>query len=405
VRRNVRARPLRVLTLLDTLRPGGAERVAVTVAAELDRDRFDPIVCASRREPWSPLREILDSAQVPVITLDRTHRAALWTWRALAATLHRRRIDVLHAHMFGSNVWGTMLGRATRVPVVVAHEHSWSFERNVLRYTLDRDVIARGADVLLAVSSEDRARMIDLEGIPSSKVRVIPNRIMPLPPARLDLRAELGLRKETPVIGTLTVLRPEKALDLLVEAAALLVPRFPELVVLIAGTGPEEERLRSIIRKRGLDSTVRLLGFQRNVADVLASIDVAVFPSDREGSPLAVMESMAAAKPIVATRVGGIPDLVGDGEQALLIRPRDARALAEAVSRLLSDRQLRERLGRNARDRQRRDFDLRSTVRAVEDLYAELFAASHRGRREAQGQLGLGPSGRSSEPVSPRTRR
>ena len=405
MRRDVWPRPLRVLTLLDTLRPGGAERVAVTVAAQLDRDRFDPIVCASRRDPWSPLREILDSAGVPVITLDRTRRASVWTWRALAATLHRRRIDILHAHMFGSNVWGTVLGRATRVPVVVAHEHSWSFERNVLRYAFDRDVIARGADVLLAVSREDRARMIGLERIPGSKVRVMPNRIMPLRPADLDLRAELGLRKDAPVIGTLTVLRPEKALDTLVEAAALLVPRFPDLVVLIAGSGPEEERLRSLIRTHELGSTVRLLGFRRNVADVLAAIDVAIFSSDREGSPLAVMESMAAAKPIVATRVGGIPALVDDGEQALLTPPRDAGALAEAVTRLLSDRAFRERLGRNARDRQRRDFDIRSTVRAVEDLYEELFAASRRGRREAQGRIGLGPTARSSEPGSPRTRR
>ena len=376
----------------------------MTVAAHLDRERFDPIVCASRRESWSPLHEILDSADVPVINLDRANRAAVWSWRALPTTLRRGRIDVLHTHMFGSNVWGTVLGRMTGVPVVVAHEHSWSFERNMLRYAFDRDVIARGADVLLAVSHEDRARMIELEGIPGSKIRVIPNRIMPLPPSRLDLRATLGLSEGTPVLGTLTVLRPEKALDILVEAAARLTPRFPDLVVLIAGAGPEEARLRSLIRRRGLDSTVRLLGFRRDVADVLAAVDVAIFSSDREGSPLAVMESMAAAKPIVATRVGGIPALVDDGEQALLTSPRDSRALAEAVTRLLSDRELRDRLGRNARHRQRRDFDLRSTVRAVEDLYEELFAASHRGRREAQGRLVPEASGRSSEPASPRTR-
>lgn len=369
----------------------------MTVAAQLDRDRFDPIVCASRRDPWSPLREILDSAGVPVIALDRPHRAALWSWRELAATLRRRQIDVLHAHMFGSNVWGTVLGRMMRVPVVVAHEHSWSFEPNMLRYTLDRDLIARGADVLVAVSREDRARMIELEGVPSSKIRVIPNRIMPLPPPRFDLRAELGLRQDAPVIGTLTVLRPEKALDILVEAAALLTARFPDLVVLIAGAGPEDERLRTLIRRRRLDSTVRLLGFRSNVADVLAAIDIAVFSSDREGSPLAMLESMATAKPIVATRVGGIPALVGDGEQALLVPPRDPRALADAVARLLSDGDLRERLGRSARDRQRRDFDIGSTVRAVEDLYRQLFSASRRGRREASGRRVAAPSGRSSE--------
>jgi glycosyltransferase involved in cell wall biosynthesis len=399
-------RRLRVLTLLDTLRPGGAERLAVTVAARLDPDRFDPIVCASRRDPWSPLREILDSAGVPVITLERTHRGAVWSWRALANTLRNRRIDVLHAHMFGSNIWGTALGRLTAVPVVVAHEHSWSFEPDMLRYTLDREVIARGADVLLAVSRADRTRMIELEGIPGSKVRVMPNRIMPLPSRSLDLRAELGLHADAPVIGTLTVLRPEKALDVLLEAAALLIPQFPELVVLIAGAGPEEARLRSIIRMRGLESAVRLLGFRPNVADVLAAIDVAVFSSDREGSPLAVLESMAAAKPIVATRVGGIPALADDGEHALLAPPRDARALADAVGRLLADGSLRERLGRNARERQRREFDIQSTVTALEDLYEALFAASRRGRREALSGLRRDAStGRSSEPASPRTRR
>jgi glycosyltransferase involved in cell wall biosynthesis len=383
VRRIGRPRRLRVLTLLDTLQPGGAERLAVTVVAHLDRERFDPVVCVSRRDTRSPLREILDAAAVPLVTVDRTHRAALWSWRALATVLRTHRIDVLHAHMFGSNVWGTVFGRLMGVPVVVAHEHSWSFARNVLRYAIDRELVGRGADVLVAVSHADRARMIELEGIPSWKVRVIPNRIVPLPLPRLDLRAELGLTETAPVIGTLTVLRPEKALDVLIEAAALLTREFPDLSVLIAGAGPEEERLRSRIRQHGLERTVRLIGFRPNVEDVLASVDVAIFSSDREGSPLAVMEAMAAGKPIVATRVGGIPALVKHEQHALLAPRRDASALAEAVTRLLRDRELRERLGRNARERQRRDFDIESTVRAVEDLYDQLFAASGRGRREA----------------------
>jgi glycosyltransferase involved in cell wall biosynthesis len=371
------------LTLLDTLRPGGAERVAVTVAARLDRDRFEPVVCVSRRLPWSPLDEILESANVPLVTLNRKHRAALWSWAPLVAMLRRERIDVLHAHMFGSNLWGTVFGRLAGVPVVVAHQHGWSFERNLLRYAVDRELIGRGADVFVAVSREDRARMIELEGVASRKVRFIPNRIAPLPPPLLDLRAELGVPEAAPVIGTLTVLRHEKALDILVEAAGLLAPRFPGLRALIAGAGGEEERLRSLIRERDLERTVLLLGFRRNVADVLAALDVAVFSSDREGSPLAVIEAMAAGKPIVATAVGGVPDLVQNDEHALLVPPRDAPALAEAVGRLLRDRDLRERLGRNAEERQRREFDIESTVRAFEDLYEQLFAASRRGRREA----------------------
>ena len=379
-----RRRRLRVLTLVDTLRPGGAERLAVTIAARLDRSRFEPLVCVSRSEPWSPLRQILEEADVPVVDLKRTHRGSLWHWTPLVGTLRRRRIDVLHAHMFGSNLWGTIVGRAAGVPIVVAHEHGSPLEASGLRCALDREVIARGADVLVAVSETDRRRIVDVEGVPADKIRFIPNGIAPLPAPSADLRQELGIPVDAPVIGTLTVLRPEKALDLLVEAAALLKPQFPELRVLIAGAGSEEQRLRRLIGEHGLERTVLLLGFRPAIADVLEAMDVAIHASDREGSPLAVLEAMAAGKAIVATRVGGVPALVRDEEQALLVAPRDPSALAAGVARLLRDERLRERLGRSARERQQREFDIDATLTAVEDLYEQLFAASERGRREAR---------------------
>jgi glycosyltransferase involved in cell wall biosynthesis len=129
-----------------------------------------------------------------------------------------------------------------------------------------------------------------------------------------------------------------------------------------------------------MEETIILLGFRRNVADVLAALDVAVFSSDREGSPLAVMESMAAGKPVVATRVGGVPDLVEDGVHGLLVPPRDPRALADAVGGLLRDPHARVELGRRGQERQRRDFDIAATVRCVEDIYDELVAAAKRAR-------------------------
>jgi glycosyltransferase involved in cell wall biosynthesis len=363
------------LTLVDTLRPGGAERLAVTVTARLDRDRFEPSVCVSRDVAWSPLSEILEEADVPVLSLSRTHRGAVWSWAPLVATLRRRRIDVLHAHMFGSNVWGTIVGRLAGVPIVIAHEHGSPLEANRLRRTLDRHLIARGADVLVTVSETDRMRMIEHEGVPSYRVRFIPNGIPPLPAPRANLREELRIPAGAPVIGALTVLRPEKGLDLLVEAAARLRLDFPELRVLIAGAGREEQRLRRLIAERGMEQTVLLLGFRPVVADVLAALDVAIHASYREGSPLAVLESMAAGKAIVATRVGGVPALVHDEEHALLVSPRDPTALASAVTRLLQDDQLRDRLGQNARRRQEEAFDIQATVAAVEDLYEQLFAA------------------------------
>jgi glycosyltransferase involved in cell wall biosynthesis len=376
-------RRLQVLTLLDTLRPGGAERVAATVAARLDRRRFRPIVCVSRRSSGSPLNELLAEAHVPVVALDRAHRGSLSNWRPLVALLRRERIDVLHAHMFGSNAWGTLFARVARVPVVIAHEHGSPMEEDPVRHAIDRELIGRGADVFVAVSQADRARLIEVERIPDRKVRVVPNGIVPLAKPHADVRVELGIPSRAPVIGTLTVLRPEKALNVLVEAAALVARQIPELRVLIAGAGSEEVRLRALIQGRGLEQTVHLLGFRPDVADVLAAVDVAVFSSDREGSPLAVLESMAAGKAIVATSVGGIPALVQNEEHALVVPSGDATALAEAIERLLRDEALRARIGRNAQDRQRREFDVQTMLESLEDLYEQLFATSRRGRHEA----------------------
>lgn len=368
---------LRVLALVDTLRPGGAERFAATVAARLDRRRFKPYMCVSRGAEDSPLVGDVLPDDVPLLDLGRRTRADVWKWARLLTFLRRERIDVLHAHMFGSNVWGTIVGRTAAVPVVIAHEHSWSFETRV-RYIIDREVIARGADLLVAVSNEDRRRMIELERIPPHKVRVIPNGVPDLPPPRSDLRSELGIPARAPVIGTLTVLRPEKALDVLVEATAELAPELPGLKVIVAGAGPDDERLRSLIRRRELTQTVLLIGFRRNVADVLAALDVAVFSSDREGAPLALLEAMAAGRPIVATHVGGIPEVIHDGVHGLLVPRRDPHALATAIATVLRDRELAELLGRNARARQRRDFAVDTTVRVIEATYEELVAAALR---------------------------
>ena len=127
--------------------------------------------------------------------LKRTSARQVWAWWPLYRLLRRERIDVLHAHKFGSNLWGTAIGRMARVPVIVAHEHTWSFEGQPLRRFGDREVIARGSSAFIAVSQEDRRRMIEIEGIDPEDVMFLPNGIpAPPPPTGADVRAELGHR-------------------------------------------------------------------------------------------------------------------------------------------------------------------------------------------------------------------
>ena len=242
---------VRVLTLTDIVSTGGgAERLAIELAKHLDPDRFDRRLCETR---WDPAVrtgieprsaeadegtvESLADAGVEVLRIERRARIAPRAWRRLYGYLREERIDVVHAHKFGANVWGAAIGRLARVPVVVAHEHSWAFEGSRGRQLIDRQLIGRYADAFIAVSSEDRRRMIEVERIPAAKVRFIPSGMPPVPDGKDgttgaggDLRAELGLGSK-PVIGSVGSLRPEKATDVLVRAAALLLPRFPDLQV------------------------------------------------------------------------------------------------------------------------------------------------------------------------------
>jgi glycosyltransferase involved in cell wall biosynthesis len=268
--------------------------------------------------------------------------------------------------------------------VVIAHEHVWSFEGGRFRRFLDRSVVARGADVILTVSNETRRQMIAAEGIDPRTIHVLTNGIPDLPdPTGPSIRKEFGIASDARVIGTLSQLRPQKGLEVLIEASETLAERFPGIVVLIAGRGSEEQRLRTLIRDKGLEKVVLLAGPRQDVPEFLQALDVAVSCSHFEGSPLSVMEYMAAAKPIVATSVGGVPDLIEDGVHGLLVPRGDAREVADAVTGLLNAPDRAAAMGQSACERQQREFSLRTMVSSLEALYVELYRASRAGRREA----------------------
>ena len=364
---------IKVLTLVDRLGSGGAETLAARIATGLDRSRFEPLVCVTRPTDPAAVAEV-EAAGARVLALTRTSRFAVWHWLPLVRLLRRERVDVLHAHNIGSNMWGTVIGRLARVPAIVAHEHGSEATPRTLRRLADRHIVGR-ADLVLAVSEADRRRLVDVGGIPDDKVRIVPNGIPPIVPSGRDIRAELGIAPGTSVVASVAVIRPEKALGNLVHAAAALRAELPGLRVLVAGTGPEEEvrHLEELVHDLGVEDVVTLLGVRSDVPDLLAAADVAVICSDREGQPLALIEYMAAGRAIVATRVGGIPELVDDRVHALLVPPGDVHALAAAIRELLQDAALREELGRNARDRQQAELDLDLMVRRIEALYRELL--------------------------------
>jgi glycosyltransferase involved in cell wall biosynthesis len=371
---------LRVVTLVGGVGvTGGAERLAREIVTRLDPDRFERTLCVSRWpddriDPGAATAAVaeLEEAGVSFLGIHRRNTLDLAGWRPLYDLL-RDGTDVLHAHLFGSNAWAAIIGTVARTPAIVAHEHTWSFQGQPVRKLLDRRLIAARSDAFLAVSELDRKRMIEIERIDPGKVIFVPNGIPDRPVAGDgEIGRRLGIDVDGPVIGTVCVLRPQKALTVLIDAAAVLAERHPGLKVVIVGHGPQRPELERRIADLGLGRTVVLAGHRDDVPDLIRGFDVAVCSSDFEGTPLSVLEYMQAALPIVATRVGGIPDIIDDGGQGLLVDPRDPAAFAAAVKRLLDDPGLAARLGSSARERQHAEFDIDVTVRAVERIYEGL---------------------------------
>jgi glycosyltransferase involved in cell wall biosynthesis len=362
----------RVLMLLDQLEPrsGGGERFAVGLAAHLPVHGVEAVLCATRSvlAPWD--RTLAESG-VPWFALGRRHTADVLPFVRLARVLRRRRVDVLHAHMYGSNVWGTIVGRAARVPVVVAHEQSWDYEGQRLRKLLDGRLIGRHADAFVAVSTADRDRMERLEGVPAGKLRVELNAYVPRtgarPPARL--REELGLGADVPLVGTAAILRPQKALHVLLEALAQL--RAPAHLI-IAGDGECRADLERRAQALGIAARTHFLGLRDDIDAILAAVDVAAMSSDFEGTPLFAFECMAARTPVVATAVGGLPDMFEDGRSALLVPRRDPAALAAALDRLLASPAERATLADAAAQRLER-YRIDAAAGRCADLYRELL--------------------------------
>jgi glycosyltransferase involved in cell wall biosynthesis len=377
-------RRLRVMTLIDSVsRVGGAERLAAEIAIRLDPDRFERHLCLTRYSPGELVERAVSSG-VRLLPLERRVRFDPRVMCALAADLRRQRIDVLHSHLLGPNVWAAVIGSLARVPVRVAHEHSWSFVGEPLRRLVDRHLVTRSADLVLAVSSEDRRRMIEFEHLPPSKVQVLTPGIAAFPPAsRSEARAGLNIAEGAPVVGTVCRLAPEKGLEVLVEAANLLRGEFQDLIVLVVGEGEREAKLRALIDEHRLGASVRLLGRRpaAEIPELVAAVDVGVNCSHREGTPLSILEYMAAGKPVVATRVGGTTDLIEHGVHGLLVPPGDPHALAGALRQILRNPTWRAAMGERGRARQREEFDLDVMVRRLEDLYEELFERSLTGYR------------------------
>ncbi len=358
---------VRVCFLIDDLARAGTESQLLALIRHLDRARVRPYLCLL--QGGGALSRALEPADCPVLRLGVRSLSAPATLPRLACLvrfLRAARIDVVQTYFADSTYLGVLAARLAGVRRVVR-------TRNNLGYWMTRTdrwlgwLCNRFTDATVANCEACRQAVIRDETAPPASVVVLPNgvdfaRFEPVPPPRLH---------EPYCVGAVANLRPVKAIDCLVDAAAAV----PGVTFRVAGEGEARPALERQIRELGLEGRFLLPGAVADTPGFLAGLDVAVLCSHSEGMSNALLEYLAAGRPVVATAVGANVELVRDGVDGLLVPPGDSAALAAAIRRLLADPALAARFGAAAREKAARHHSLESRARRFEEFYRGLVPA------------------------------
>ena len=366
-------RPIRVLWVIKALGPGGAEQLLLSAARVHDRDEVE-LECAFLIEDDPSFVADIEATGVRCHRVTADGTSWLWPWRLRQLIAHGE-FDVVHVHspLPGSVArLGARSVRSARRPELVTTEHCiWTsyhpLTRVVNRATsrLDAAVIAVSDETLDSIVGPARGLAealvhgIDLDAVRAQQVE------------RDGVRAELGLGADEFVVGTVANFREQKDYPNLLRALRVLVDAGHPVRVVSVGHGPLEDDIRAMAAAMGLADRALFLGRRRDATRIMSAFDVFTLASLWEGLPVAMMEALAMGLPIVATRVGGIDEALGDEPLVSLVPPADADALASALGRVAKDPELRGKMGRRSSELAER-YDIRRAARHIEGVYRDV---------------------------------
>ena len=371
---------LRVLELRSAVGAGGGPEKTILLGARPDTDpSIRTAVCyiRDRRDTGHDLQQRASGLGVDYHEIVEAHSFDYRIVPSLLSLIRREGFHILHAHDYKTDLLGLLLSRRTRT-IPLATAHGWTGQSRRERYVYypaDKRILARYPRVV-AVSNEIRNELIRTGSKPSA-VDVVLNGIDPdhfhrVPERRAPARASLGIDPGDFVLGGVGRLERQKRFDLLIEAAARLQRRWPNLRLLIAGDGTLRSELESCAGTSGLGERCRLLGHMSDVVTFHHALDLFVQSSDYEGTPNAVLEAMAMETPVIATDAGGTAELVSDGVHGRVIQRGSAVVLAGAIEELLASGETRQRFARQARSRVEQELSFAARMRKIHAIYREL---------------------------------
>jgi len=369
-------RTIRALHVVLDLSIGGAQTIFLNTLRAIDPTRCR-IVVACLGEPGVLTREVAEVA--PVYCGTRLGSDDMKALLFLFRLMRTEQIDIVHTYLYSrSSVYGRLAAILARVPVIVASEMGrvgqYPWKRRVAEWLL-----TRFTDHFVTLSQATRVDLIRTDRVSPSRVTVIypgvDSKQFSIGEPSVVARRRLGLPDQGAVIGVLARLDPVKRHADLIVAFPQILQVAPTTRLIFVGDGSAAPNLRRLVHETGVTEQVDFLGARRDIPWILRALDLLVLPSQQEGLPNSILEAMAAGVPVVATRVGGIPEIVIDGETGLLVPPGDPVALANAINSLLMNPEVRQRMGSHGRARVEANFTARRAAAELEALYRRLLYA------------------------------
>lgn len=364
---------IRILHLIETGGPGGAEKVLLNVVKNIDSRRFDSLVLLLRKG-W--LYQTLREHNLETRIIESNRAWDIGFLLKLSSLIRKEKIHLVHSHLPGINFYSCLAGRITKRPVIVTYhgkigdgdEKGW---KNIFKNFIIRNTAVQ----VVAVSDYLKEELINHMGIDQRKVTTILHGIdfEAFGPTKnpLKLKQELGLSESTPLVGTIGNIRESKGYEYLIQSAKLVLEKVPNVLFLIVGEKEEKlfGDLSKLTERLGLKERIKFLGFREDIADCLNILDIFVLSSTTEGFSIATVEAMSLAKPVVVTDCGGPGEIVIDKQTGFLVPPRDPESLAEKIILLLKNKKLREEMGTKAQIWVRKRFSLEENIKNYESLY------------------------------------
>ncbi|MCL5290231.1 MAG: glycosyltransferase family 4 protein [Bacillota bacterium] len=371
------------IKVLHVVRPaaGGMKNHLINLIQYTDQTRFDvAVACPPNTALWDELAALgvrtIPISLVGEISPTRDYAAV----HSLVKYLHQSGTTILHAHSSKGALVGRLAAMLARTPVVIFTAHNsifyeeWPGWKKKLFATVEK-FLARFTDKIITVSDALKQELMEWEGLPAKQLTTIYNGIeadkFNIKADTKAIRRSLKIPDLGPVVGTIARLAPQKGISHFLKAASLL--KEYQVNFLVVGDGPLMETLKQEASELGLQNRVLFAGRREDIAEILSILDIFVLPSVTEGLPLTVLEAMAAGKPVVATRVGGVPEAIVEGKTGLVVAPKDPEALAVALAGLMGERDRLLRMGANGQKHVVEKFTVKMMVDKTMDLYQQLL--------------------------------